>query len=156
MPGEADSSGPWALFAYVAIEVKRIRKSLQVCDHSDHCIVLPKKKTCRETLWPEYKTPLLEHRIRKSSWLYKSKHQVGHNHSRYAASLKTKKLTPPSPPPPQTKSLQEMLRKWQSRGGWPSGEWCHPLCSLLFTREKEGLELLNAHGNEIRGKPRIY
>lgn len=155
MAGVSDSSGPQALFACVAIGVKRICKFVQVYDLSGHHVVLPRHRTCCfcqwKTHWPENKTSLLEHTIKKSSQLYKCKHHIWHNQSGSAATLEKKKKRPS-----WTKPLQEMLRKWLTRGGWPSGKWCHPLCSLFITREKGGFGLLNTHGNEMWGKPRIY
>lgn len=104
-----------------------------------------------EIPWTENKPSLLERRTQKYLQLHKSEHHAGHNHSRSAASFERKK-SPPSPKKP----LHKMLRKWQSRSSWPSGEQYHPCCSLFTTSEKRGLGLLNAHGNEMCRKPRIY
>lgn len=151
MPGAAESHGPWALVARVAIEGQHIKNNMvtwvvtmlsyQRKEHDASVSEIP---------WLENKTSLLECIIQKYLQLRKSEHHTGHNHSSSAASFERKNS------PPWEKPLHEMLQKWQSRSSWPSGEWYHPHCSLFTARGKGGLGLLNAYGSETCGKPRIY
>lgn len=152
MPGAAESCGPWALVARVALKGSTSASPVRSVTWVVTMLSYQGKEhaaTLSEIPWLENKTSLLECLIQKYPQLRKCEHHAGHNHNRSAASFEGKKS-------PREKPLHEMLQKWQSRSSWPSGEWYHPYCSLLTAGEKGGLGLLNAYGSETCRKPRIY
>lgn len=149
MSGVAGTSGPQTLFPFLTGVAKSISKPLQVCGRCSHCVTLPMRRKYHFCQWTLLSTKPL---------FWSMQCRSHHRFTRTSTMFDTVRaeLQPVYIKVPPNKTLQ-MIRKQQFRRDWPSGEWCHPLCSLLLiTREKGGLGLLNTHGNEMWGKPRIY
>lgn len=150
MSGVVGTSGPQTLFPFLTCVAKCISKPLQVCGYHSHCVALPKRRTSFLSVNP----PDLSTKPLFWSMQCRSHHRFTRTSTMF--DTVRAELQPVYIKVPPDKTLQ-MIRKQQLRRGWSSGEWCHPLCSLLLiTREKGGLGLLNTHGNEMWGKPRIY